>query len=410
MDVLQLVVAFVPLHPRLIVLSFVGRRWREAVRRAPAHLPGLKSRSYGAACKFFANIASLSFENDVAETKEEHYHPIRDATAPLTSLTSLSLEHHFLANKNYPDVMLIAPLLASNRATLVSISLQLPTRALLESLGCIDLPALRSLSLLCLPQAAEVVAAVLKKLTQLQSLSLKSTRPSEAFLTAVQTLRFPLMSHLTVQLFTPTDVKLRVSRARYLEILEATARIAPNATSLNVGDNSDLVTGNWREVVTHLALHGKRLSQSFSVEEFPHARSMEVDSFRLLGTLTEPLPNIRSIDLATASDEWEPLASFPRLTSLTVTTYASVAQLVALLEAVQARGVPLRHLSYSAKDYFVAVRKLLLPVLTRMDTHGLETLSVKLGTDLYHADLVSIAKTLKWIRMTVWIGPEWSGI
>lgn len=406
MDVLQLIVASVPLRPRLMVLSFVCRRWREAVRRAPAHLPGLKPDRYDAACKFLASITSLSLENDVAESKEEHYLPIRDATATLTSLTSISLQHHFWINKFYPDAMLMAPLLARNRATLVSLSLELPTRALLELLGSTDLPALRSLALVCLPQAAEVVVAVLKRLTQLRSLSLRSTRPSEEFFTALQALRFPLMSHLAVQVYTPTDERLRVSRARYLEVVEDTAAIAPNATSLDVGDISDLVAGKWRALVTRLVLKGKKASQSFSVAGFPQAHSLDLENFSVLGKLSTPLPNIRSIVYRSELDYCELLASFPRLTSLTVDALASPVHLAAILEAVMASDVPLRHLSYRALNLVVAIRKLLLPVLTRMDSRGLETLCVKLGTDLYYQDLVSIARTLKWIRMTVWVAPK----
>lgn len=60
LDVLRIIMSFVPLHPRLRVVSLVCRRWRSAALQSVDHLHTSRPSSAATALRFLPFVTSLS--------------------------------------------------------------------------------------------------------------------------------------------------------------------------------------------------------------------------------------------------------------------------------------------------------------------------------------------------------------
>lgn len=391
-DIIQLVLGFVPLRPRLLVAAMVCRRWSEAARRATTALPGhLKLTAYHTACQRLPVVTSLCVTQPLPSDDSFR------AVAQLSALTSLTIrtDHSSPAN-------MLAQLLAQNGKSLTTLGVRLfsCTRSQVAALADAELPALRTLHMqwplweLIDTDTGTAIAALLAKLSpQLRSLSLISKDPialPEAF---------PQLKHyFTNNLFLPPPIEPLLARAPQL------GSISYHATSR--------ISAALLPRVSHLRLLGSwQIPLLKQVVALSTLTSLEVDDAHRLFTQTAwQFKHIRSLQVSSFRSRYDLFYHFPHLTSFSLTSNidAHLSALVDLLRAFVVSKAPLRYLHFRIlEDQQLAPRDAFKALLPRVEERGLECLHVYVSASHVRSQqsllcaLQEIAKKRLWLDVLV---------
>lgn len=340
LDILQLILGFIPLRPRLLVAALTCTRWREAARRATTALPGhLALAAYGAACKCLPLVASLSITL-----------PPRDFTFPtvITSLSTLTSLEVRMELRSSPDWL--AGLLENNVASLTSLSAHLTQQAtpfVAEHLIQARLPSLHTLSLqwyrwarVSLASVAPVTALVTAYSSQLLSLSLVCHDPA-LFLASPTS--FPRLTRFVANNLKAGEVDAIVKAAPQLANLGTTV--------------AGCTPPSWFPLLSHLFVPDKDAIHSCIFEQANATAtltSMSANPWKLPTPLR--LVHVRSVEAIFFTHNRSPsvLEIFPNLTSLALCgTATGMAVLNALLEEYVVSTVPLRRLSITRKSTLI---------------------------------------------------------
>lgn len=404
LDIVQVVMALLPLRPRLLSAGLVCRRWSEAARRVTTSLPGhLSAAAYETACKRLPLVTSMCMTPPLP--------PCQDvAIGSLTTLTSLSV---LVERTSSAD--LLARLLEKNRGSLTALGVHFgmlcTEMAGVVLLRC-DLPALRNLHLrwdggeILYAQARTTLTALMTKLSgQLQSLSLDvSEGPADTQIADIiaSIAHFPKLERLSVPRFAFTSL---VQRVAFRSAPQLTS-VACWATQTQETELRPDILGIATSLVLMFVLPPNFEHKVFALSALT---GLVVANPKHATALTAPLPRIRRLGFRThLTNRFDLFHFFPSLTSLTLSAHEPLVNARVLLAAYVASNSPLRHLYLRIDEDSqckLEERSNFKELVQQAERRGLQCMHVYLAEGIWQESLRAFAKKLRWLELIVELLP-----
>lgn len=430
-DLIKLIISYVPLRPRMLVLSLVCKSWAKMARSTVDMLPAMSQSSTNTAMSILPGITDLFARSPPVVTPPvalQRLHlgtggPAKEETAPdpqlsmVTSLTALesSTPHYFstelLMKNNAPSLRTLSYRCMNSRTLPVTCNFV----ALLSQCA---FPALRELSFQFEKPAAfmytgealtRAIPCFMALYPQLTSLSLRGDFAQESsFLCAFAGLSLPHLLHFAFYTVIDPTVFL----------IPSVLRIAPKLTSVAITLNphypeSVTVLALVRGLLTALEIDGDntaldpRHADNFvqAVQACPNLHSISFRTFMLLGELLHnraPSTTDLRVDLVVATSGFR--IDLPCLSHLSLCMlFYSVPDVLDILDDTIARSACLRTLEVGLNTFRCGYTKRLEQLLRHAERAGLEHVKLTLAQtlDSRKTQLRQLVRQFKWLEVTI---------